>query len=93
MNWQKRNHLTIAGCILIFATIGTGLLGVEQLLSGLTAVGLMVVLAMIKGGIIIWDFMEVRSAPIIWRNLTFGWVILISAIIAAGFLIAPTSIG
>ena len=92
MDLRPLNHTTTAGLILVAATAGTGLLGVEHLLSGASAAIVLVALAALKGVIIILDFMELRSAPLIWGRMAFVWVALVSAIILSGLLIAPSGV-
>lgn len=35
----------------------------------------------IKGHFVIADFMDLRGAPLLWRGLTHGWLIIVMALI------------
>ena len=43
-------------------------------------------MAYIKGRLVVLDFMELRHAPIIWRVMTEAWLPVISLLIAAVYL-------
>ena len=43
-------------------------------------------MAYIKGRLVLLDFMELRHAPFIWRAMTEAWLLVISLLIAAVYL-------
>ncbi len=69
-----------AWLIMLVATLATWALG-EGGAAGSVAVLIMLVLAFVKGSLVILDFMELRHAPLLWRILLTGWLILITSLI------------
>ena len=43
--------------------------------------------AVVKGTIIIADFMEVRGVSLLWRAIMYGWLWLVCATIAMSYMI------
>ena len=41
--------------------------------------------AFVKGRLVILDFMELREAPMMWRVLLEGWLILVSSLILLAY--------
>lgn len=72
--------------LLIVATALSWWLGEEAVLSGrhlgMTAVGLVLVLSAIKGALIALEFMELRTAPALWRRLVVVWMVVVLGVIA-----------
>ena len=57
--------------------------------SGATGRGAIAILAAIsfwKGAVIILDFMALRHAPLLWRVVTLGWMIVVWAVIAFAYI-------
>jgi hypothetical protein len=73
-----------AWAILMIATLITWYLG-EVGAAGTTAIVAMLVIAFIKGRLVILDFMELRDAPLMWRVLLEGWLILVSSLILLAY--------
>ena len=48
----------------------------------------MLVIAFVKGRLVILDFMELREAPRLWRALLEGWLILVSSLILLAYWIS-----
>ncbi len=48
----------------------------------------MLVIAFVKGRLVILDFMELREAPRLWRILLEGWLILVSSLILLAYWIS-----
>lgn len=65
-----------AWIILLVATAITYWLGESGTAgsAGSTAVFAMLGLALIKGRLVIYDFMELRHAPLMWKILLLGWL-------------------
>ncbi len=51
--------------------------------AGLTIGATTLAIAYAKGRVVVLDFMELRRAPLLWRCLLEGWLLLISGLIAA----------
>ncbi len=73
-----------AWLILVVATIITWYLG-EVGAAGTTAIVAMLLIAFVKGRLVILDFMELREAPMMWRLLLEGWLILVSGLILLAY--------
>lgn len=77
--------------VLVLATGATWLVGE---LSGGSAHGhigvapilFVLVLAAVKGSLVILDFMELRHAPALWRWVVTGWLLLVTATILLAYL-------
>ncbi len=75
--------------LLALATVCTWQVG-DSGRSGLAVVIFIFVLALFKGGIVIFDFMELRAAPALWRRLVLGWLAFVSGAILLIFSIGPS---
>lgn len=82
-----KNPAHRAGVVLIIATAITWYLG-EVGAAGTAAIVSMLLIAFIKGRLIILDFMELREAPLMWRLLLEGWLILVSSLILLAYWIS-----
>ena len=82
-----KNTAHRAWLLLIIATSITWYLG-EVGAAGTATIAAMLVIAFIKGRLVILDFMELRAAPRLWRLLLEGWLILVSALILLAYWIS-----
>ena len=82
-----KNPAHRAWVVLIIATGITWYLG-EVGAAGTMAIIAMLVIAFIKGRLVILDFMELREAPLMWRVLLEGWLILVSSLILLAYWIS-----
>jgi caa(3)-type oxidase subunit IV len=82
-----KNSAHRAWLILIVATGITWYLG-EVGAAGTLAIVAMLAIAFIKGRLVILDFMELREAPLMWRVLLEGWLILVSSLILLAYWIS-----
>ncbi len=73
-----------AWLILLIATGITWYLG-EVGAAGTLAIVAMLAIAFVKGRLVILDFMELRDAPLMWRLLLEGWLILVSSLILLAY--------
>ena len=55
--------------------------------AGMAPVLLMFGMAFVKGFLVIYDFMELRHAPRMWRVLLVGWLILVTSMIVLAYWI------
>lgn len=75
--------------ILLMATATTYWLGESSHPGrlGMAPVLLMLGMAFVKAMLVIYDFMELRHAPRLWRLLLVGWLVLVSALIVLAYWI------
>ena len=64
------------------AALGGAHLGVATTLAVLA-------LAAFKGVLIALDYMELRSAPALWRRLVMGWLVVVLGLIAVFSVVPP----
>ncbi|MBN8440342.1 MAG: cytochrome C oxidase subunit IV family protein [Thauera sp.] len=75
---------TLLWASLMVATLltwGMGVLGA----TGTGAIAILAAISFWKGAVIILDFMALRHAPLLWRALTLGWIIMVWALIAIAY--------
>jgi hypothetical protein len=82
-----KNPAHRAWLVLIVATGITWYLG-EVGAAGTGAIVAMLVIAFIKGRLVILDFMELRGAPRLWRTLLEGWLIVVGSLILLAYWIS-----
>ena len=82
-----KNPAHRAWLVLMIATGMTWYLG-EVGAAGTWAIVAMLVIAFVKGRLVILDFMELRSAPLMWRVLLEGWLIFVSSLILIAYWIS-----
>ena len=82
-----KNPAHRAWLILVVATLITWYLG-EVGAAGTTAIVTMLLIAFVKGRLVILDFMELREAPRLWRILLEGWMIVVSSLILLAYWIS-----
>ncbi len=81
-----KNRSDRAWLILLLATATT--FGISDSRSiGLYAGIAPLVIAYIKGRLVVLDFMELRHAPSLWRGLFEAWLLLVSAALLAVYLV------
>ncbi|MCL2830551.1 MAG: cytochrome C oxidase subunit IV family protein [Betaproteobacteria bacterium] len=85
MNFLK-NRANVVWLVLVLATISTFELG-EHGAAGVKALAAIFGLAWIKGQLVIFDFMELRHAPLFWRIVVGGWLCVVVGIIALAYWI------
>ena len=54
--------------------------------SGMAIVLFVFALAVVKGAVVILDFMELRHAPALWRRVVLGWLLVVVAGILFAYL-------
>ncbi|HJW27359.1 MAG TPA: cytochrome C oxidase subunit IV family protein [Rhodocyclaceae bacterium] len=81
------NPANRAWLVLLVATGITWWLG-ESGAAGTAAILAMLAIAFVKGRLIILDFMELRHAPLMWRLVLEGWLILVSGLILIAYWIS-----
>lgn len=73
-----------AWLVLLVATGATWRLG-DVGAAGAGAILAMLAIVFIKGRLVILDFMELRGAPLMWRLLLEGWLVLVSSLILIAY--------
>ena len=79
-----KNPIHRAWLVLLMATGITWYLG-EVGAAGTGAIVAMLLIAFIKGRLVILDFMELRQAPRLWRFLLEGWLLLVGGLILLAY--------
>ena len=82
-----KNPAHRAWLILMIATGITWYLGEVRAARTLALVA-MLLIAFVKGRLVILVFMELRDAPRLWRVLLEGWLILVSSLILPAYWIS-----
>ncbi len=82
-----RNPIHRAWLALLVATGITWYLG-EVGAAGTSAIVAMLLIAFVKGRLVILDFMELRGAPRLWRFLLEGWMLLVSVLILLAYALS-----
>ena len=77
---MSRHFLNVLWIALLVATVLTWLIG-KTGHAGTQAVVAILVIAALKGWMIIYDFMALRRVRLLWRALVLGWLILVLALI------------
>ncbi|MBT9550196.1 MAG: cytochrome C oxidase subunit IV family protein [Hydrogenophaga sp.] len=77
--------------LLAVATLASGWLGEGAAVSGqhLGAAATLAVLALaaFKGALIALDYMELRTAPALWRRLVMGWLVVVIGLVLLASLL------
>ena len=79
-----KNPINRAWLVLMIATAITWYLG-EVGAAGTGAIVGMLLIAFVKGRLVILDFMELRQAPRMWRLLLEGWMLLVGSLILLAY--------
>lgn len=86
MKTMTPRRINVIALLLVVATALSWWLGEDAVLSGrhlgTTAIFVVLGLSFIKGALIALEFMELRTAPALWRRLVMGWMVLVIALIA-----------
>lgn len=85
------NEIVLFCCwlVLIVATLATVYWGAQKTTLALQLAAILPI-ALVKSGVIIDGFMELRHAPLHWRLVMYGWPIAMCAVIAVTLLVAQT---
>ena len=83
---MRLNKADTVFALLALATLASWWLGEGAAASGrhLGTVATLAVLALsaVKGALIALDYMELRSAPALWRRAVMGWLVVVLGLIA-----------
>lgn len=75
---------TLLWLTLLAATALTWAIG-EGHASGPAIAALLLAVAMAKGTVVIFDFMALARAPLLWRIVLLGWLALVCALIGLAY--------
>ena len=81
---MSTHFLNVLWVALMVATMLTWFIG-RTGHTGTAAVMAILVIAALKGWMIIYDFMALRRVKLLWRMLVLGWLILVLAIILLAY--------
>jgi hypothetical protein len=87
MNRALRHPATLLWQLLTAATLLSWFVsGHGSADPAITTVAVLII-ALVKIRLIIWYFMEIRHAPIVWRRIFDAWVVLTGGVLIALFLV------
>jgi hypothetical protein len=55
-------------------------------MGGIPIMALLMGLAFAKGAFVVLDYMGIRGAPMLWRVITLGWLVVVCLVIVLGYL-------
>lgn len=70
---------------LVLATLFSGYLGIETGMGSLLSAGVLLAITFAKAVAIMLEFMELRSAPRVWKVLPLVWLTAVVIIIFSGY--------
>ncbi len=88
---MNTRHLNTVWVVLLLATLTTFAIGETGDMLGITgpvAMLLLLSISIVKGRLVVLDFMGLRGVKFFWRSLLIGWLLLVSALIAVAYWIA-----
>ncbi|MDD2989629.1 MAG: cytochrome C oxidase subunit IV family protein [Zoogloea sp.] len=88
---MNTRHLNTVWVVLLLATLATFAIGETGDMLGITgpvAMLLLLSISIVKGRLVVLDFMGLRGVKFFWRSLLIGWLLLVSALIAVAYWIA-----
>ena len=76
--------------ILVAATVASFWMRSDDLV-GVAVGGTTLAIAWLKGRLVVLDYMELREAPILWRGLAVGWLLLTTILLFSFYLLGRTN--
>lgn len=55
-------------------------------MGGVPIMALLMGLAFAKGAFVVLDYMGIRGAPMLWKLVTLGWLVVVCLVIVLGYL-------
>jgi hypothetical protein len=83
---NKLYSVTTLWLLMMILTISTYMVGVLGY-SGTKVVTFLLLTILIKGTIIIRDFMELRGVSLLWRVIMYGWLGIVTLGIAISYMV------
>ena len=88
MNTRQLNFVWVVLMLATLATFAIGEIGERIGIAGPLAMAALLALSIVKGRLVMLDFMGLRGVKFFWRGLMIGWLLLVSALIAIAYWIA-----
>ena len=88
MNTRQLNVVWIVLMLATLATFAIGEIGERIGIAGPLAMAALLAISIVKGRLVMLDFMGLRGVKFFWRGLMIGWLLLVSALIAIAYWIA-----
>ena len=88
MNTRQLNFVWIVLMLATLATFAIGEIGERIGIAGPLAMAALLAISIVKGRLVMLDFMGLRGVKFFWRGLMIGWLLLVSALIAIPYWIA-----
>ncbi|WP_300436832.1 cytochrome C oxidase subunit IV family protein [Zoogloea sp.] len=88
MNTRQLNFVWVVLMLATLATFAIGEIGERIGIAGPLAMAALLAISIIKGRLVMLDFMGLRGVKFFWRGLMIGWLLLVSALIAIAYWIA-----
>ena len=87
--FRRPHHRTLS--VLVLATLAAFWMRSDGEVGLAIGLGTLAI-AYLKGRLVILDFMELRHAPLIWRGLIEGWLLLVCGLIFAFYAAGQSAI-
>ena len=88
MNTRQLNFVWVVLMLATLATFAIGEIGERIGIAGPLAMAALLAISIVKGRLVMLDFMGLRGVKFFWRGLLIGWLLLVSALIALAYWIA-----
>lgn len=88
MNTRQLNFVWVVLMLATLATYAIGEVGAQLGIVGPLAMAALLAISIVKGRLVMLDFMGLRGVRFFWRGLLLGWLLLVSALIAVAYWIA-----
>ncbi|MBL0284701.1 MAG: cytochrome C oxidase subunit IV family protein [Zoogloea sp.] len=88
MNTRQLNFVWVVLMLATLATFAIGEIGERIGIAGPLAMAALLAISIVKGRLVMLDFMGLRGVKFFWRGLMIGWLLLVSALIAIAYWIA-----
>ena len=88
MNTRQLNFVWVVLMLATLATFAIGEIGERIGIAGPLAMAALLAISIVKGRLVMLDFMGLRGVKFFWRGLLIGWLLLVSALIAVAYWIA-----
>jgi hypothetical protein len=87
MSIHKYYNAHIIWIVMMLLTLSTYCIGLFGY-SGISIVLLLMSTVVVKGVLIIRDYMELRGVSLLWRILMYGWLWLVCIVIASSYIVS-----
>ena len=88
MNTRQLNFVWVVLMLATAAAYAIGEVGTQIGIAGPLAMAALLAISIVKGRLVMLDFMGLRGVRFFWRGLLLGWLLLVSALIALAYWIA-----